>query len=316
MTTEAIYQKYATEIAAVTGDGSWIDWGVMRLALRLAIADAHDAGLQTCSQMADDLAAIAANQDKALQNALDQVDQLRRERKSQPDQPHYEFLMAQIDRLNDWLAEHEPAHYCEPGDTATAVIAALDEARQETADLLAQLAAMDADNANLTQRCGDLRTELVEVMMSRNHWLDQLAEVAEQRDAMQREIDRLTHQNTIAVDTFNSLLEPAAIHTNGDAPARPAPSDWHAFLDDEANDWRISLDAGRRRFGDIPKLARLHIIQAILRGTQIDTGNTAAMPTMADYDAVRPDWAPGSTGLTRTFGCGWRDILDLTEVAE
>lgn len=287
MSTEAIYQKYATEIAKVTGDGSWIDWGVMRLALRLAIADAHDAGLQTCSQMANDLAAITASQEKALQNALEQVDQLRAERKSQPDQPHYEFLMAQVDRLNGWLEANAVDEFFSDTDTAASVIAVLDRQRQQIDGFGQQLAAMDADYANLLNRL---------------------------RQA-QKEIDRLTQQNTIAVDTVNSLLEPAAIHTNGNAPARPAPTDWHVFLDEEANDWRISLDAGRRRFADIPKLARLRIIQAILRGTQIDTGNTAAMPTMADYDAVRPAWAPVASGVAKTFGCGWRDVLDLTEVA-
>lgn len=270
MTTEAIYQKYATTIAAVTGDGSWIDWGVMRLALRLAIADAHDAGLQTCAGMANDLAAITANQEKALQSALEQVDQLREER-----------------------------------NQALAAFQTIDE----------QLAQVDAGNADLTKRCGSLRIELAEVMESRDHWLDQLAAVTEQRDAAQREIDRLTRENVIAVDIFNTLQEPA-IHTNGNVPSRPAPTDWHVFLDEEANDWRISLDAGRRRFADIPKLARLRIIQAILRGTQIDTGNTAAMPTMADYDAVRPPWAPVASGVAKTFGCGWRDVLDLTEVPE
>ena len=91
MTTEEIYQKYATAIANVTGDGSWIDWGVMRLALRLAVQDAHAAGLETCSDLADDLAAIVANQAQA----------------PDPDQRVHEHLQSQISRLNEWLAAHK-----------------------------------------------------------------------------------------------------------------------------------------------------------------------------------------------------------------
>lgn len=74
MTTEAIYQKYMNAILAVTSEGIWVEWGVVRLALRLAVQDAHAAGLETCSGMADDLAAIVANQGTAHQDALDQVD--------------------------------------------------------------------------------------------------------------------------------------------------------------------------------------------------------------------------------------------------
>ncbi len=355
MTTEAIYQKYITAMQQVTGGGTWVDWSAVRLALRLALQDAHDAGLQTCAGMADDLAAIAANQDKALQNALDQIDALRHERNAQPDQHTHEHLQSQITRLNEWIAEHEPGLYISPGDTADATLAALAYRDQRVAALQQEIARLsDHITALYAQPDQRAHEQMQEQITRLNEWLtghapasmrdgiytadailaiidslqgvvaeyqQQLAQMdADNSDLLnklkqaQQEIDRLTRENTTAVDTFNSLQP--AIHTNGDAPARPAPTDWHVFLDDEADDWRISLDAGRRRFGDIPKIARLHIIQALLRGTQIDTGNTAAMPTMADYDAVRPDWAPGSTGLTRTFGCGWRDILDLTEVAE
>lgn len=310
MTTESIYQKYVNAVQQVSGDGTWVDWGVVRLALRLAISDAYNGAPFT------DLHALLADRERALQNALDHIDALRCERNAQPDQRVHERLQSQINRLNEWLCEHAPLHYREQTDTATSVIAVVDSQREQIDGLRQQLAQMDADNADLTKRCGSLRIELAEVMESRDHWLDQLAAVTEQRDAAQREIDRLTRENVIAVDTFNTLQEPATIHTNGNAPSRPAPTDWHVFLDDEANDWRISLDAGRRRFGDIPKLARLRIVQAILKGTQIDSGNTAAMPTMADYDAVRPPWAPVPSGVTKTFHCAWRDVLDLTEVPE
>ena len=49
----------------------------------------------------------------------------------------YEADAAQIVRMNDWLAEHAPDFYRMPGDTATAVIAAL-EAKDEHIRMLIQ----------------------------------------------------------------------------------------------------------------------------------------------------------------------------------
>jgi hypothetical protein len=80
MSTDAIFEKYMQALSAVTADGGWVEWPAVRLALRLAIGDAYDAGLLTCGGMHDDLAAIVASQNKALQGALEQIDPLREER--------------------------------------------------------------------------------------------------------------------------------------------------------------------------------------------------------------------------------------------
>ncbi len=87
---------------------------------------------------------------------------------------------------------------------------------------------------------------------------------------------------------------------------------WWTALDAESNDWRISLDAGRRKFREVPKTTRLAIVQAFLRSLATAQG----APSMADYEDHRPQWMPTGSSLTKTFGCGWNELLDLREVAE
>lgn len=103
----------------------------------------------------------------------------------------------------------------------------------------------------------------------------------------------------------------------GTSSASSVPAEWWVNLDAESNDWRISLDAGRRKFRDLPKAQRLLLVQAFLRPLAATHGGmVSGMPGMADYDDHRPQWMPSGSGLTKTFGCGWGELLDLREVAE
>ena len=52
---------------------------------------------------------------------------------------------AQIIRLNDWLAQHAPDTYHEPGDTADAVLAVLNYQRTKLAALEADLERLQTD---------------------------------------------------------------------------------------------------------------------------------------------------------------------------
>ncbi len=305
MSTDAIYQKYMQVVQQVTGDGTWVDWGVVRLALRLAIDDAYNGAPFT------DLHALLADRERALQNALDHIDALRRERNAQPDQRYHEHLQAQINRLNEWLAEHEQGLYECPGDTTDAILSAIARRDQRVAEyntalagaqneanaLREQLAQMDADNAGLTRRCTGLEAVLSDVM--------------QQRDAAQQEIDRLTHQNVIAVDAFNSLREPAtATNGNGASPAADSPlssNTWYQHLDAETDDWRVSIEAGRRTFRQVPKAQRLLLAQAVAK--YVGGGK---LPRQADFDLGKPDWMPGGGGLATAFGCTWSELLTVT----
>jgi hypothetical protein len=44
MNTEQIYRRYMTALEQVSGGGIWLDTGAVRLAMRLAVTDANDAG--------------------------------------------------------------------------------------------------------------------------------------------------------------------------------------------------------------------------------------------------------------------------------
>lgn len=262
MSTEAIYQKYINAMQQITGDGTWVDWSAVRLALRLAVQDAHAAGMATCSGVADDLAAIAANQDKALQHALAQVDPLREERNT----------------------------------------------------LIQQLAQLDADNASLTQRLRVLDGVQAGAARLRQEIADLREQVIPEYQAelakATAEIDRLTRENGIAVATFNSLREPA---TNGAGPVAeslPAPLQatwWYDNLDEETNDWRVSIEAGRRTFRQVPKGQRLLLAQAVARAI-----GQGALPKQSDFDAGKPHWMPGAGGLAQAFGCNWAELLTVT----
>jgi uncharacterized FlaG/YvyC family protein len=316
MSTEGIYQKYVGAVQQVTGDGTWVDWGVMRLALRLAVQDAHDAGLQACSGMADDLAAITANQETALQNALEQIDQLRAARNSQPNQPSYELLVAQIERLNEWLEVNAVDQYFSDNDTATAVIVTLDGQHQQIEGLRQQLAQMDADNAGLLRKVKEL-----------DSWKEQSLLT---QDLLRKQAEEAWHFTPTAASTASggpavAVTSPAGASTPRIAappaasPAGPATNDsaspvttsgaaWRSTLEAESNDWVVSIEAGRRTWRQIPKNQRLLIFQAIAR----HLGSNGAMPTQAVDDERKPAWMPTGTSIAMGFNCTWSELLTVT----
>ncbi len=137
MSTDAIFEKYATALGDIGADTRQLSGDAVLLALRLAIGDAYAAG----SALADDLAAIVASQQQP-----------------DPDQRQQESLQAQIGRLNDWLQVHEPGLYISPGDTADATLAALGIRDRRIAELLADMdklqADVDAEIAELQESLG------------------------------------------------------------------------------------------------------------------------------------------------------------------
>jgi hypothetical protein len=247
MSTDGIYQKYIHAMQLVTGDGTWVDWGVVRLALRLAVLDAYDAGLETCSGMADDLAAIVASQAQST---------------------------AERDRLRLQLARAEQE--LEGRRTSGAAWV------EEIARLREQVAAMDADNAEL------------------------IAEVA-----------RLTQQNTIAVDTFNSMVAERHSNGNGVDPTTAAQSQeatawgrnhpaWDG-LDDVSREWLYDLASGVRKFGQTPMELRKDLVLRVMT-------HLGGNPTMAKFDGHAPAWMAGGSSLTKTFNCKWTELQTQLQV--
>lgn len=146
----------------------------------------------------------------------------------------------------------------------------------------------------------DIHNMLADVRDSNRSIGDSLAALVAE---LQREVDRLTRQNGIAVDTLNSHLAAVGHVSN----VTETPVDWWADLDPETNDYRISLDAGRRKFREVPKQQRLLLVQAFAR--HIGGG---VLPRQLEFDTYKPDWMPGGGGLAVTFCCNWSELLTIT----
>lgn len=201
-----IYHKYWAALVDVEAVMVPQD-AAIALALRLAVQDAYGAGLETFSGMHDDLAALVASQDGALQAALDQVDPLREERNT------LLLQLAQLDADNADLTQRL--------SNLAGVQVESERLRQEIADLREQvipdyqasMATRSAEIERLTQRLGHRETDLT---ATRERMVEALAEV-----------DRLTEQNVIAVGTLNSLTE---MHSNGNGngvdPTAPTSATW------------------------------------------------------------------------------------------
>ena len=108
MNTDTIFKRYWSALCAITDEAHGLDDGSVRLALRMAI---------------DDTAASVK-------------------------QPTIEQRVAednarQIIRLNEWLAFHAHDFYTMPGDTATALIGALEQRDKRIQYLLGQVSDLE-----------------------------------------------------------------------------------------------------------------------------------------------------------------------------
>lgn len=273
----AIFYRYRNALVECSDDGSSIpEPGAVRLALRLAIDDSYEAA----SVIANELAAIVAAQEKALQAALDQVDQLRQQRNDQPDQRVNEHLQAQISRLNDWLQVHEPGLYISPGDTADAVLAALGIRDRRIAEL----------NVDLEKLQTDVDTEI--------------AELQESLSAAQDAFARLPQTDS------------QASHVNGaEPPANPTTApDWNRDhpawngMSDEHLEVLLDLMTGKITFRQASKQFRLNLVQRVLRHLADENGKVAA----PQFDRLRPHWMPTAGAVVALVESHkWHDLLTL-----
>lgn len=323
MSTDAIFMKYA--VALDLGADTRVSGDAVLLALRLAIGDAYAAG----SALDDDLAAIVASQAQEHHAALAERDDLRNQlvaviesivkldadnadllnRVQQAESIHdCEYVDRQMRMIADWLIANSDGQKTArtPGER---ILDAIEQRAGEIDALRQQLAQLDADNADLTQRLANLAGVQAEAGRLRQEIADLREQVIPDYQnnlaSLSAEIDRLTRQNAIAVDTFNSL------HTNGNGAAAVLPDTpnvtwWYDGLDAETNDWRISLEAKRRRFGEIPKTQRLLLAQAVAR----HIGN-GANPTQALFNTLKPDWMPMANGIVQGLGVTWAELLSV-----
>ncbi len=148
-------------------------------------------------------------------------------------------------------------------------------ANAEVAELREQLNELDADNAALIRRNKELADEMKQA--------------------------RLDRQET-------------AFHANGNgAVATIAPPDipfWQQpqaleLLDDEAKDWWIGCAAGRHAWRSVPKPVQLRMVRHIL-----SFGPETGSMKMQEFDAIKPDWMPGSGSHTKTLNLSWSQLND------
>ena len=76
-------------------------------------------------------------------------------------------------------------------------------------------------------------------------------------------------------------------------------------LDDEAKDWWIGCAAGRHQWRSVPKPIQLQLVRHVL-----SFGPETGSMKMTDFDAIKPDWMPGSGSHTKTLGLSWQQMND------
>lgn len=237
MITDVIYLKYVEAVQAVAQER--LDWGCVRLALRLAVGEAYAAGQAQTS----DLAGLQAQ-------------------------------LAQMDADNAALALR-----------------------------LRLLAGVQDEAARLRSEVTDLREQVIpdyerqlEVASA------EAARLREQLRDAQGDADRLTRLNTIATDTFNSLLEP---RSDGEASAvDPTPaaalitpawgSDHAAWRALPATDRDVveRLEGGQVTFRTLSQSLRRDLVVAVIRSLAQD-----GKLTMFEFDVAKPAWMGQASGL-------------------
>ena len=76
-------------------------------------------------------------------------------------------------------------------------------------------------------------------------------------------------------------------------------------LDDIARDWWIGVAAGRHTWRAVPKPVQLQLVRHIL-----SFGPETGSMKMTDFDAIKPDWMPGSGSHTKTLNLSWSQLND------
>lgn len=157
-------------------------------------------------------------------------------------------------------------------------------ANAEVADLKQQIAELDTDNAALIRRNKEL-TDALHIA-----------------------------QNGTGLVIKNPPFVPLP-HVTADAPSTISnppisnsmwsdPNMLHT-LDDIAKDWWIGCAAGRHTWRTVPKPVQLRMVRHVL-----SFGPETGSMKMTDFDAIKPDWMPGSGSHTKTLNLSWSQLND------
>ena len=143
-----------------------------------------------------------------------------------------------------------------------------DAAQTAKAELMQQLSQLDADNAGLTQRLASSVT-----------------------------LPSLPPMATLTTNDNGNVHQVAVAEASADE------IDW-STLSPMADDYRISVEDGRRPWRQVPKEFRLELVQCVL-GQKTPDGTPM---TMSFFDFIKPTWIPSANGMPITFGCSWSTL--------
>ncbi len=307
MSTDAIFEKYTHALQATTIRLGGFDQDAVRLALHLAISDAYGAG----SALAKDLAAIVASQAQP--------------ERFPADQRYAEQLQAQINRLNEWLQEHEVGLYISPGDTADAVLAALFYRDERLAEarvnvrihdceyvdrqmrMIADWLIANSDGQKTARTPGE---RILDAIEQRDAEIDALRQQLAQLDTdnadllnkvhqAQSEIDRLTRQNGASASSAAGVDPTPTPEWNRNHPA------WNGF-----NDMQMlyRLHIGDLRFRNLSKDDRRDLVRRVLRHLA-EAGEPVTGP---HFDRLKPAWMPTAGAVVLLAESRkWQDLLNL-----
>ena len=297
MDLNPLYLKYVDALDHVSGRGTWLDPGAVRLALRLALDEAHAAGQERAratnhvtardyavefSRLAEYLITQGHDSDAVFDAAPAQiVDRCI---------GHMTNLAATASRVDtgqqlaQWLAEHLEVAV-DGGTPAAQAIAALayyqDQFAQQKATAerhFGSLLEREIEIANLRQTVGLLQAQL-----------QQPAVLAPVALASPNKHDAHGNGNGQATAPFASK---AAV-PEGLSPV--AEEYWEGCM------------RGAHLFRSLPIAVRLEFVQAVLR--QAPAGEAMKM---SEYDAIKPAWMPVASSVVKTYSCSWLDLPTLT----
>lgn len=199
------------------------------------------------------------------------LDELEQSITSTPSTPPTELVALQANQLADLQAELERLQ------TA---------ADAEVAELKQQIAELDTDNAALIRRNKELTDAL---------------HIAQNGTGLVIKNPPFVPLPHVTADA----QPPSAISNPPISNSMWSDPNMLNTLDDIARDWWIGVAAGRHQWRSVPKPVQLQLVRHIL-----SFGPETGPMKMSDFDAIKPDWMPGSGSHTKTLGLSWSQLND------
>ncbi len=154
----------------------------------------------------------------------------------------------------------------------------------EVAELRQQLAELDTDNAALIRRNKELTDAL---------------HIAQNGTGLVIKYQGLVPLPHVTADAPSTISNPPISNSMWSDP------NMLNTLDDIAKDWWIGVAAGRHQWRSVPKPVQLQLVRHVL-----SFGPETGSMKMTDFDAIKPDWMPGSGSHTKTLNLSWSQLND------